>query len=210
MNQQKGFANIILVVVIVILVGVVGYFAFVKKSEPVTQQLTPTSTSTQTKTPAPTPTKTTTPTPETVSWKTYTNNRVSYQFDYPASGLKLAIDETIKYPSTRTGDSKTEDLVQFATNQVAYSVGTEIGIKHNSVESWIQDTNVSHIDGNISSYTKISVGGKIAYTSNAGLATYVYNNGNIYMIIARAGIAPSVDKNDSIYSHLLSTFKFTN
>ncbi len=30
--NQKGFANIILVVVIVILVGAVGYFAFVKKS----------------------------------------------------------------------------------------------------------------------------------------------------------------------------------
>ncbi|MDO8591044.1 MAG: hypothetical protein Q7R65_03660 [bacterium] len=36
--NQKGFANIILVVVIVvILVGAVGYFAFVKKSEPVAQ-----------------------------------------------------------------------------------------------------------------------------------------------------------------------------
>ena len=52
--NQKGFANIILVVVIVILVGAVGYFAFVKKSEPITQQPAPTSTS-STQTPTPTP-----------------------------------------------------------------------------------------------------------------------------------------------------------
>jgi hypothetical protein len=47
MNNQKGFANIILIVVIVVLVGAVGYFAFVKKSEPVAQQPTPTPTATQ-------------------------------------------------------------------------------------------------------------------------------------------------------------------
>lgn len=65
MNNQKGFVNIILVVVIIVLVGAVGYFAFVKKSEPVTQQtpkttnpaLTPSPTSTPTQTPTPTSTK---------------------------------------------------------------------------------------------------------------------------------------------------------
>ncbi len=40
--NQKGFANIILVVVIIILVGIVSYFSFVKKSKPVVQQPTPT------------------------------------------------------------------------------------------------------------------------------------------------------------------------
>lgn len=39
--NQKGFANIVLIAVVVILVGAVGYFAFVKKSEPVAQQPTP-------------------------------------------------------------------------------------------------------------------------------------------------------------------------
>ena len=55
MNNQKGFANIVLIGVIVVLVGVVGYLAFVKKSEPIVQQQ-PTPTPTQTGTPAPTPT----------------------------------------------------------------------------------------------------------------------------------------------------------
>jgi hypothetical protein len=53
-NSQKGFANIALVVVIVILVGAVGYFALVKKSEPVLQEPTPIIGS-NTQTPAPTP-----------------------------------------------------------------------------------------------------------------------------------------------------------
>ena len=44
--NQKGFANIVLIVVIVILVGAVGYFALVKKSPPIVQQMpTPTPTS---------------------------------------------------------------------------------------------------------------------------------------------------------------------
>ena len=65
--NQKGFANIVLVVVIVILVGAVGYFAFVKKSEPIAQQPTPTPTQTTTSTKSPTPTTTPTATEKDVT-----------------------------------------------------------------------------------------------------------------------------------------------
>ena len=68
MNQQKGFANITLVVLVVILVGVAGYFALVKKSEPVTQQTTTPLATTQTPTPQqPSPP----PINETARWQTY-------------------------------------------------------------------------------------------------------------------------------------------
>ena len=51
--NQKGFANIVLIAVIVVLIGAVGYFAFVKKSEPIAEQPAPTpATNTQTPTPA--------------------------------------------------------------------------------------------------------------------------------------------------------------
>lgn len=81
--NQKGFANIILVVVIVILVGAVGYFAFVKKSEPIAQQPTPTptQTTTSTKTSAPTPS----PKDETASWKAYSDNAIGLSFKYPSA-----------------------------------------------------------------------------------------------------------------------------
>ncbi len=78
--NQKGFANIILVIVIVVLIGAVGYFAFVKKSEPVAQQSTPTPT--QMNTPvSPTPT----PKDETANWKIYNNTRYSYTVKYPSN-----------------------------------------------------------------------------------------------------------------------------
>ena len=38
--NQKGFVNIVLIGIIVVIVGAVGYFAFVKKSEPVAKQTT--------------------------------------------------------------------------------------------------------------------------------------------------------------------------
>lgn len=41
--NQKGFANVVLIVVIVAIVAVGGYFVFSKKSGPVTQEPTPTS-----------------------------------------------------------------------------------------------------------------------------------------------------------------------
>jgi len=68
--NQKGFANIVMVLVIVILVGVAGYFVFVKKPTPTVQQMS-----------APTPAKQA----ETVSWRTYENKRFNYSFKYPAN-----------------------------------------------------------------------------------------------------------------------------
>ena len=55
MSNQKGFANIVLILVIVAIVAVGGYFVFSKISEPVVQQ------------PTPTPTQATTPTKVPVS-----------------------------------------------------------------------------------------------------------------------------------------------
>lgn len=165
---------------------------------------------TETPAPAPTPTPSPVSTDQTANWKTYTNSRVGYQFEYPASGLQLGLEETIKYPSTQANDSKTEDLVQFGTMTVSYSITTEVGVKSSSIESWIQDTQASHTDPNLNNYTKLQVGGQTAYMLNAGLVTYVYNSGNVYIIDAHQGTAPSTDKNDTIYNHLLSTFKFTD
>ncbi len=77
--NQKGFANIALIALVVILAGVAGYFALVKKSEPVVQQTTPPPTTTQTPTPQqPSPA----PINETTSWKTYTGNAQSLSFEF--------------------------------------------------------------------------------------------------------------------------------
>src|SRR3989338_7042964 len=73
--NQKGFVNIILVAVVVVLVGAVGYFMFVKKSEPIAQQPTPTQTKTSM---SPTPT----PTSQATNFKTYTNSQYGFEFQY--------------------------------------------------------------------------------------------------------------------------------
>jgi hypothetical protein len=95
--NQKGFANIILVVVIVVLVGAVGYFTFVKKSGLIVQQPAPTPA--QTNTPvSPTPT----PKNETANWKTYVDDKNHFSFNYP---LNWSL-------SRQTGDSSDNLLLK--------------------------------------------------------------------------------------------------
>ena len=115
--NQKGFANIILVVVIIILVGAVGYFVFVKKSKPIAQQPTPTPT--QTKTPvSPTPTPTQAVPSEQGSIKPnsqgylYTNDYYGFKLQFPGSfeGLKV-----------KMGNDTTESSVKYFRFQVPKS-----------------------------------------------------------------------------------------
>src|SRR4030043_1712509 len=90
--NQKGFANIIWVVVIVaVLVGAAGDFAFVKNSEPIAQQPTPTFT--QTNTPV---SSTPTPKNETANWAEYSNTKYNYFFRYPKDFTIYAATEQTK------------------------------------------------------------------------------------------------------------------
>jgi len=76
--NQKGFANIALIVLVVILVGVAGYFALVKKSE--------------------------TPVSETANWKTYKGE--TFEFKYPEKlqlvkdGNKVVLSHSIPYENS--------------------------------------------------------------------------------------------------------------
>lgn len=96
MNQKT--LNIIYGIVIVVLIGVVVYFAVGKKPEPVAQQPLPTPTQvvntpkqSPSQTPTPTPAQTTTPTPTPsntsvpVGWTTYKNSANSFTFYYPTN-----------------------------------------------------------------------------------------------------------------------------
>jgi hypothetical protein len=80
--NQKGFASIALVAIIVVIIAVGGYFVLIREQKPVAQQTTPTPVTTQTPTsqqPSPTPIN------ETASWKTYKNEKYKFQFNYPAN-----------------------------------------------------------------------------------------------------------------------------
>lgn len=79
MNKQKGSVNIVLVIVIIILLGIVGYFAFIRKSTPIPQQ-TSNNSATQEK---------------TVSGNTYKNDRFGFELNLTNSwkGYKVFSSE---------------------------------------------------------------------------------------------------------------------
>jgi hypothetical protein len=83
--NQKGFTNIILIIVIVILVGAIGYFSLVKKYVPVAQP--PTQISTQTKAPDQAPKI------ETANWIIFnsvrdTGIKPDFSFKHPLSWIQ--------------------------------------------------------------------------------------------------------------------------
>lgn len=115
-TNQKGFANIVLVVVTVVFTGAVGYFAFVKKSEPITQQPTPTPIKTQTASPTPTLTS------QVTNFKTYTSSQYGYQIKYPKDWTLVGEDTILglRAPGTKPqpGDFVADVYVDFETSTI--------------------------------------------------------------------------------------------
>jgi len=90
--NNKGFANIVLIVLVVVLAGVAGYFALTREQKPTAQQTTPSPLTTPTpisQQPSPTPTN------EMASWKTYRNTFSRIELKYPQS-WKLTETEEFK------------------------------------------------------------------------------------------------------------------
>ena len=199
--NQKGFANIVLVIVIVVLVGAVGYFAFVKKMEPVTQQPTPPAT-TQTSTPQqPSPT----PINETANWKTYKNDTYSFEVKYPPDYYPYEFKGVIYFP-------KVNDETNWG---VTIFVNTPQTNEFCDSEKYVADQKVSMAGDSIIS-SKVFLSGiskevsqlKVIYSNRATLLTYIpvkdcLNSKKILVVSASENLM-------SQYNLLLQTFKFIN
>ena len=93
--NQKGFANIILIVVTVILLGVIGYFAFVQVTVPVT---------------------TSTPTGPTANWKIYRDEeQYGFEVRYPfsAGSVNYTVDDNCTHARSAF-DGIDDDQIQQA------------------------------------------------------------------------------------------------
>ena len=200
MNNQKGFANIILVIVIVVLVGAVGYFAFVKKSEPIVQQPTPTHTQ-KVQTPAPTPT-----TSKTTGLKTYTNTKYSYQISYDSKVYTInAFSPAPKESPTsdnvlffKTSDlNSPEPLATVAIN--AYSNPQEL-----SPENYLKQ-NYQKWLGTPSNYSDFYM--NEATTFNGMTARKFGTERDQYILITKGKYAFTISTGDL---ELIKTFTFTN
>src|SRR3989338_7211756 len=102
--NQKGFANIVLIILVVILVGATGYFAF---REPITEQIQTTDT-------ASFPGNNTSPQPplatsETANWKVYRNEKYRFEFTYPPT-------------YTAKTENNSRNTIVFGSDQLTFGV----------------------------------------------------------------------------------------
>lgn len=141
--NQKGFANIVLIIIVVLTV-IVGYFAFVKKSGHVVQQSPSSATNTSVSNttlpnPTPTPTSTSQPTPKQIittpisvsGMSKHTDTDFGFSFWYP-SGWTI-MESAITYPdyySFLSGGTVIYKSLKLSSNN-----GTDIKLRIDEVSS---------------------------------------------------------------------------
>ncbi len=203
--KQKGFANVILIAVIVILLGVVGYVALVKQAQPTAQNPAPTAQSTKDG-------SVNSPQGNILSvpkdWKTYRNDTYGFEVKYPANWKEE--EPSFSYQGINLTETIQDPFNLFlsftyweSVDKVAWSAGSN---QPKSFEEYAKDPmfeNVKAIDffGN-KAYTALFRNPNIAKDFSA---TYIIisHNGHIYEISYNN--AGNVDINKKV----ISTFKFT-
>lgn len=126
-TQTKGFANIILIVVAVILAGALGYVALVKKSAPAEQhsQILPEipKTSLHQIVTASTPT----PVDTAANLKTYTNSQYGFSFKYPAASIVTKTKDNLITLTSPNGEVGTITFLVTSSKNAISRKGDALG-----------------------------------------------------------------------------------
>jgi len=215
--SKKGFANTMLVIVIVVLIGLVGYFALVRKSEspPVTQ--TPLPIAGQTEEPTTQP-----PTiqNETASWETYQNEKYGFQFKYPKDselqvGTRFSFDLSVDLPFA-PGTKLTDKRMSIVIEENSTSEDCFGSIEWHGVTE-VNEIQFHYIPG---FEWEHAMGGKSFFASDY----FTMRNNNCIGLEFRLGLSdptgfvdpstpippdpPEEDLDTEVFDKMLSTFRF--
>ena len=138
--NQKWIASIILIAVIIVLVGAVGYFAFVKKSTPIVQQTTPT----------------TTPKFEIANWKTFMDTKYGFSFRYPVDWkVSSFVDTKNPVASFSVSDPKVKRPLEVSGDFVPVYLSVIVRNVDVSLDDWTK----SNFDASYSDIEKTTFAG---------------------------------------------------
>ncbi len=226
--KQNGFAPIIILVGILVIVAIAGGAYYFGKSQSVKQAALPSPNSVVTsQTPQPTAVSQTTSIPspssidETASWKTYTNIKVEYSLQYPSNFTISESDQSLNFTSGLrrvTPQVIITPSSNFKTNGTSspYPYSIYIEVIENSQNLSINDfISKAIIDPKYNKFTNITIGGVQGEKTNglggqgANVNAFVSHNNKIYFI--RIDYSDNIAETDmsNLMDRIISTFKFT-
>ena len=187
MRQKKLF--IFIVTIIILAVGIVGYFVLVKKGETVIQQAS-------TPTPAPTQSPVTQPSTsvqpdETEKWETYRNETYGFGFKYPPS-MQISVSE---------------GLVMIVDRQSKQGLSVSVDKNGNPTERSIQSLAAEEFVGEKYSAYK-TVGGVEAVSGQEGLVIMFTKGKDVYLAMSSIPWVTQERLNQKLFDQILSTLKF--
>lgn len=197
-KAQKGFANVILIALVVVLVWALGYFTLVKKSELVEKQTE------QNHVVETVPVDSPTQVDKTLGWKIYANSTYGFEVRYPGSYSEFhkTGDSSVSFRSTEGCRSLVMGGGEWPADCQDYSISIQ---KNNISVAGITRTFID-VAGMKAESTRESSGGmwdnmaqivvQFQKGQNWYVQTFTYNKG-------KAQVA------ESVMNQILATFKFT-